>query len=359
LFWTKNTKEILAKTQVFIWDEASMIPEMVLNLIDRTLRDVFNSTEPFAGKYFIFGGDFRPVLPVVKKGGRQQIVDACLKSSQFWPLTKIIKLKQNMRAAADSREFADWLLKVGNNEFKTVDISDMKTDNVIDELYSNNLSTEDMNDRAILASRNDEVRVINLKILDKLPGNIGECVSVDSAEFLGGDDTDNENTRLQYQNEYLSTLTPSGFPPATLQLKVGCIVMLLRNLCISNGLCNGIRLVVRRIQRYVLHCEILTGDRKGDIVHIPRIITSSKNDPNMPFVLKRLQFPVRLAFAITINKSQGQSFKKVGLLIKGNAAIFSHGQLYVAFSQCTTKDGIKVESPFNSISNIVFQEVLS
>lgn len=359
LSWTRRLKETLAKTQVFIWDEASMVPQMILNLIDRTFRDIFDSEEPFAGKCFIFGGDFRQVLPVIKKGGRQQIVQASLKCSQFWPLMTVIKLRKNMRAADSSCNFAEWLLRVGNNEIKNVDISDLKTDDVINELYPNNLSIQQMTDRAILASRNDAVRIINSKILDKIPGAIVQCISADSAESLGGDDTDNENTRLQYQDEYLSTLTPSGFPPAILKLKIGSIVMLLRNLCISNGLCNGTRLVVRKIQRYFLHCEILTGDKKGDIVHIPRITTTSKNDPDMPFLLKRLQFPVRLAFAMTINKSQGQTFDKVGLIIQGNNAIFSHGQLYVAFSRCTTKAGIKIESPFCTITNVVFEEVLS
>ena len=106
-----------------------------------------------------------------------------------------------------------------------------------------------MTNRAILASRNDEVRIINSKILKRLPGDIIECISIDSAEAIGGDDTDNENTKLQYQNEYLATLTPSGFPPASLLLKIGCIVMLLRNMCINDGLCNGSRLVVRRVQK--------------------------------------------------------------------------------------------------------------
>jgi ATP-dependent DNA helicase PIF1 len=124
-------------------------------------------------------------------------------------------------------------------------------------------------------------------------------------------------------------------------------------------LCNGSRLVVRGIQKNLIHCEILTGDKKGEIVHVPRITTDSKTDPDMPFVLKRLQFPIRLAFAMTINKAQGQTFENVGLLLNQKDAIFLHGQLYVGLSRSTSKSGIKIESPFKCVQNIVFEEVLN
>jgi len=83
---------------------------------------------------------------------------------------------------------------------------------------------------------------------------------------------------------------------------------------LGEGLCNGIRMVVLNVRRKVLQCRIISKDRrfKGKVVLIPRIRLSPNADKlSMP--LKRLQFPVRLVFAITINKSQGQSVEHVGI----------------------------------------------
>ena len=66
----------------------------------------------------------------------------------------------------------------------------------------------------------------------------------------------------------------------------------------------------------------------------------SPTDSDLPFTLNRMQFPVLLAFAVTINKSQGQTFDRVGILLE--EPVFSHGQLYVAFSRATSREGVKV-----------------
>ena len=84
---------------------------------------------------------------------------------------------------------------------------------------------------------------------------------------------------------------------------------------------------------------ILTGSNKGAKVFIPRM-TLMPSDSNLPFKLKRRQFPFILAFAITINKSQGQTFDSVGLYKPEN--IFSHGQLYVAVSRTRNNSNLKI-----------------
>ena len=88
---------------------------------------------------------------------------------------------------------------------------------------------------------------------------------------------------------------------------------------------------------------------------IPRIELHYEKD--LPFKLKRRQFPIRLNFAMTINKAQGQSFNKVGIWL--NDPIFSHGQLYVALSRARSRNGIKIKSENNLMRNIVYQEVAS
>jgi ATP-dependent DNA helicase PIF1 len=90
--------------------------------------------------------------------------------------------------------------------------------------------------------------------------------------------------------------------------------MLLRNLNQSAGLCNGTRLLVTQLSKWVLEAKIISGTHVGDKVFIPRIVLSP-SDSKLPFVLKRRQFPVSVCFAMTINKSQGQSLQHVGLFL--------------------------------------------
>ena len=130
--------------------------------------------------------------------------------------------------------------------------------------------------------------------------------------------------------------------------------MLLRNLD-PPRLCNGTRLVVKSLRPHVLEATILTGNYKGEDVFIPRIPLPNSADQAIQF--KRLQFPVRLSFAMSINKSQGQSLKVVGLNLQGPC--FSHGQLYVGCSRVGNPKGLYIYSPKKGLTeNIVYHEAL-
>ena len=134
--------------------------------------------------------------------------------------------------------------------------------------------------------------------------------------------------------------------------------MLLRNLNPKLGLCNGTRLMVKQYKKNILICEILTGDKKGNIVAIP-IITCTSREGAYPFTLYRRQFPVRPCFAMTINKSQGQTLEFVGLDLTDE--VFAHGQLYVAFSRVRKWTCIKVRPPVGKgcrTRNVVWNEAL-
>ena len=137
------------------------------------------------------------------------------------------------------------------------------------------------------------------------------------------------------------------------------------------GLCNGTRLVVRGFQRNAIDAEIVFGQHAGTRVFLPRIPLCPSDDEMFPFRFKRKQFPVRLSFAMTINKSQGQTIPNVGVYLP--EPIFSHGQLYVALSRATAKANIKVlvvpaneDKKKNNLKrsetytkNIVYKEVLT
>lgn len=147
-----------------------------------------------------------------------------------------------------------------------------------------------------------------------------------------------------------------GLPPHVLKLKKGCIAMLIRNIDCKNGLCNGTRILVTDLHDNVIVGQILGGKFKGNVVIIPRIIFES--DSSSPFKFKVKQFPLKLAFALTINKSQGQTYEYVGVHLETDA--FAHGQLYVALSRCKFKNQISVYlAGRNLCANEVYQEILN
>ena len=106
------------------------------------------------------------------------------------------------------------------------------------------------------------------------------------------------------------------------------------------GLCNGTRLIIKDLTPNIIVATIASGKNKGHVVFLSRL-AMSPTDSDLPFKLKRVQFPVLPAFAFTINKSQGQTFDRVGIYLPD--PVFSNGQLYVAFSRATSKEGVKVD----------------
>ena len=127
--------------------------------------------------------------------------------------------------------------------------------------------------------------------------------------------------------EYLNSLNPQNLPPHGLHLRVNSIVMLIRNISIHGGLCNGTRLGILDLNNKLLKCEILAGNKEGQVVFLNRITLYFDNE--YPFTFKRRQFPIRLAFAMTINKAQGQTFSNV--LIYLQKVVFSHGHYTLQF----------------------------
>jgi ATP-dependent DNA helicase PIF1 len=103
----------------------------------------------------------------------------------------------------------------------------------------------------------------------------------------------------------------------------------------------------------LIEATILTGCAKGENVFIPRIPLIPGD---LPFEFKRLQFPIRLAFAMSINKAQGQSLKVAGINLENPC--FSHGQLYVACSRVGNPKHLYIHSPEGKTKNIVYQKAL-
>ncbi|CAH2092925.1 unnamed protein product [Euphydryas editha] len=130
------------------------------------------------------------------------------------------------------------------------------------------------------------------------------------------------------------------------------MLMLLRNL-FPPKLCNETRLKVISLHKHTIEEEILTGCGVGEAVFIPRIPLISHN---FPFQFKRVEFPVSVCFAMTINKSQGQILRVAGVDLR--TSCFSHGQLYVACSRVTSPDSLYILAAESQTTNVVYREVL-
>ncbi|CAN0514437.1 unnamed protein product, partial [Scytosiphon promiscuus] len=127
----------------------------------------------------------------------------------------------------------------------------------------------------------------------------------------------------------------SGVPSHIIKLKVGVCVMLTRNLDVSAGLTNGAKVVIEGILPYTLKVSTL----KGETVHwIPRITFSFITWQGVD--VKRVQFPVRLCFAVTVHRSQGQTLERVVFYLRRD--VFMHGCLYVGLSRVRNSADIRI-----------------
>ncbi|CEP12326.1 hypothetical protein [Parasitella parasitica] len=191
-------------------------------------------------------------------------------------------------------------------------------------------------DKSILTPKNADVNVINEKLLTCIPGR--------TVTYISHNRTCDDETAIVMPVEILNNIEGGSMPPHQLELRVGSPIMTLRNIDPAAGLCNGTRLVVNSLGTNVIEATISTGPKKGDIVLIPRIkFITLATESMCPVDFERTQFPVRLAFAMTINKAQGQTLGSVGLYLPCH--VFRHGQLYVALSRVRTPSSIKLMIP--------------
>lgn len=239
--------------------------------------------------------------------------------------------------AADLQAWADWLLRIGDGIEPTYPAqgegyvnlppgllaSGPTLKHLIADIYGDmpadpQARAQFLSERAILAPLNADVDELNRVIDEAFPlpavaGQPPERRTYHSTDGIADADGDGPGgAAALYPVEFLNSINLSGLPPHIIHLQVGAPIILLRNL--TAGLANGTRLIVTRLMPRVIEAEVVTGPARGRRMMIPRLRITPSDTQRLPFTIARTQFPARPAFAMTINKAQGQTFSKVGIL---------------------------------------------
>ena len=371
---SSSVAQLITKCKLLIIDEVTMAHKFIFEAMDRTFQELLQSSKPMGGITTVLSGDWRQILPVVRRGTRADIVDACLKNSYLWQHVQTYQLKTNMRILQcnqkDDQMFADYLLQIGEGRTPIVSPpSRIKIDSsfichsnssskqpspfqlcniVYNNIQENYTDGTWLTERTIICPTNEDVNLINDIMINIFPGPERHYFSFDSLT--------NKDEETLYPIEFINTITVPGLPQHKLTLKIGAPIMLLRNFDPINGHCNGSRYIIQRLYDNTIEAALMHGPNKGKVLLIPRI-PLSPSDNIFPFQLIRKQFPIRLSFAITSNKSQGQTLKQVGLYLMHD--FFTHGQLYVAMSRVGNKQNLKILTSGNhNVNNVVYKEIL-
>ena len=220
---------------------------------------------------------------------------------------------------------------------------------------TNAAALDAMGERMILTTLNKDILDLNELAIDQFPDEARTYYSIDTVS-----DEDMELAEV-YTTEFLNTIDHSSVPTHAMVLKVGMTVMLLRNLAAQNGDCNGTRYIVTRLGDNVIELRQIGTNRR---ILIPKLdVTTS--DCGLPIKLKRRQFPIRVAFAATINKAQGATLKRLGIWLP--QPVFGHGQVYVGTSRVGDPREIIVGAPaayyddagYIVTDNVVFTQLLN
>jgi len=351
LRYNKAHMKLIRELDLIIIDEISMVRADIIDFVDRILRTFTGNWRiPFGGKQMLFIGDVFQLEPVVKNDERDIL-------SRFYPnpyffsarvfreielvsieLTKVFRQKDPgfIRALDHIRmgEISDLEMKLLNTRAKET-INSIQPANVA-SLLLNEETTGELN--IVLATRRDNVDYINQAGLDRISGNPSIFRGIIQGEF---------------PESSLPTLME-------LELKCGAQIIFVKN-DRDKQFVNGTLGTIIHIDEEEGEIGVITEDGK-DVIVKPEIwenVRYTYNEKEKKIEEEVLgsfsQFPLRLAWAITIHKSQGLTFKKVTIDLTGGT--FAGGQAYVALSRCTSLEGMTLSRPLSPADVFVRPEI--
>ncbi len=325
--FSKEKKQIIKSLDLLVIDEISMVRADLLDGVDATLKRHRRNNAPFGGVQLLMIGDLYQLAPVAKPSEWQLLQDyygsVYFFSSHALGRTDFLTIELNRIYRQSDPRFINLLNQVRDNRL------DAAATKALNRRYIENFIPEEDQGHITLTTHNNSADAINRNRLGALAGQTHRI----DADIKG---------------EFPVHTYPT---PGTLSIKTGAQVMFLRNdTAKEKRYYNGKIGKIKTISSSEISI-ICPGETEEIVVepveweNIKYTVNEENKEIQEEVIGKFKQFPLKLAWAITIHKSQGLTFEKAVIDAK---AAFTHGQVYVALSRCKTLEGMVLSSPVPS-----------